>query len=55
MGAANDNHPMFHQTTEQRRQMEYAIDLLLRDHNNAKLDDKLREAATTVFGEKSNA
>jgi hypothetical protein len=52
MYAANDNDEMFNQTTEQRRQMEYAIDLLLRDHNNAKLEAKIREAAITVFGGK---
>jgi len=49
---ANDNDPIHASTTEQRRQTEYAIDLLLRDHNAAKLDEKLREAATTVFGGK---
>lgn len=46
----NDNDPMMTQTTEQRRLMENAMNMLMRDHNAAKLDEKLREAATTVFG-----
>jgi len=52
MQPVNDNDPIHASTTEQRRLMENAIDMLMRDHNAAKLDEKLREAATTVFGGK---
>lgn len=52
MQPVNDNDPIMAQTTEQRRLMENAMNMLMRDHDAAKFDAKLREAATTIFGGK---